>query len=103
MKTLFVVEFDGKEIEDGVVLVFTRSKSNQESMAKLKELSERCYDKEPKYVVVDVATGIMISYAQTKKKCLEKYENVRNEYYEFKQKEQYAKYVIQFESLTTTI
>ena len=99
----FVIEFDGKEIEDGVVLVFTRSKSNQESMAKLKEVSERCYNKEPKYVIVDVATGIFISYAQSKRKCLEKYENVRTQYYEFKQKNQYEKYVREFKLLTTTI
>ena len=99
----FVIEFDGKEIEDGVVLVFTRSKSNQESMAKLKEVSERCYNKEPKYVIVDVATGVLISYARSKKRCLEKYEDIRTKYYEFKQTNQYEKYVIQFKSLTTTI
>lgn len=99
----FVIEFNGKEIEDGVVLVFTRSKSNQESIAKLKEVSEICYNKEPKYVIVDVATGILISYAQSKKRCLEKYENVRTKYYEFKQKNQYEKYVREFKLLTTTI
>ena len=99
----FVIEYDGKEIEDGVVLVFTRSKSNQESMAKLKEVNERCYNKEPKYVIVDVATGILISYARSKKRCLEKYEDIRTKYYEFKQTNQYEKCVIQFKSLTTTI
>ena len=99
----FVIEFDGKEIEDGVVLVFTRSKSNQESMAKLKEVSERCYNKEPKYVIVDVATGILIRYAQSKKECLEKYENVRNKYYSLKETEHYAQRVKEFKLLTTTI
>lgn len=99
----FIVEFDGKEIEDGVVLVFTRSKNNQEAIAKLNELSERCYNIEPKYTIVDMATGINICYAQSKKRCLEKYENVRNKYYTFKQTEQYTKYINQFKSLTTTI
>ena len=93
-----------KAMRDGKTFWGSIKKSDGSStMAKLKEVSERCYNKEPKYVIVDVATGILISYARSKKRCLEKYEDIRTKYYEFKQTNQYEKCVIQFKSLTTTI
>ena len=100
----FVMEYDGEEIEDGVALVFTRSKSNQEILNEYRIKNNISVESEfnPKYVIVDVATGLNICYAETKKECLEKYENVRNKYYSLKETEHYAQRVREFKSLTTT-
>ena len=101
----FVMEYDGKEIEDGVALVFSRSKINQEMLNEYRIKNNFRVESEfdPKYVIVDVATGLNICYAQTKTECLEKYENVRNKYYSLKETEHYAQRVREFKLLTTTI
>lgn len=100
----FVMEYDGEEIEDGVALVFTRSKSNQEIVNEYRIKNNISVESKfnPKYVIVDVATGLNICFAETKKECLEKYENVRNRYYSLKETEHYAQRVREFKSLTTT-